>query len=108
MIGMEAQFIAIEALLLEGQGTVVHERNNSSDSDSSLDKSEDGDDGAGERGARLCTVCNVAPLNMDSGTGQWCLEYFGAVKVSCSGVIISVATLQCYRISRITFCVSGV
>jgi hypothetical protein len=84
---------------------VVHER--SSDSDSSLDKSEDVDSGAGEHGARLCSVSGVAPLNMDSDTGQWCLEYFSAVKVFY-GVTISVATLQCYRKSRFIFCVSGV
>lgn len=85
----------------------MHERNNSSDNDSSLDKSEDGDDGACEHGARLCSVSRVTPLNMDSGTGQCHLEYFGTVKVSC-GVAISVATLQCYRKSKVTFCVSGV
>jgi hypothetical protein len=60
-----------------------------------LDKSEDGGGGAGEHDARLCSVYGVAPLNMDSGTGQWCSDYFGAVKVSCGSY--KTATLQYYR-----------
>jgi hypothetical protein len=58
----------MEALPDEGHGTVVHVGNKSSDTDSSLDRSKDGDVGAGEHGALLYSISGLAPLNTDSDT----------------------------------------
>lgn len=60
----------------------------SSYSDSSSDTSEDGDSGAGERGAELYSISVVAPLNMDSDTSQqgavkMLLYYYGCTVVRC-------------------------
>lgn len=46
----------------------MHVGNNSSDTDSSLDSSKDGDVGAGGHGALLYRIYGVAPLNTDSNT----------------------------------------
>jgi hypothetical protein len=48
----------------------VHVGNDSSESDSSSDTREDGDDGADEHGAGLYSVYGDAPLNTDIDTDQ--------------------------------------
>jgi hypothetical protein len=67
---IEAQYMTNEALLNEGQEIVVHVGNDSSESDSSSDTSEDGDNGVDEHGAGLYSISGVAPLNTDSDTDQ--------------------------------------
>jgi hypothetical protein len=106
VIAIEAQYIVNDALLDEGQKIVVQVGKGSSESDSSSDMSEDGDIGADEHGAGLYSISGIAPLNTDSDSNQQHFKYFGAVEVSCSGVIIS--TLQCYRKSVVIFCMSQV
>jgi hypothetical protein len=50
---IEAHYVTTEALLNKGQEIVVHVGNDSSESDSSSNPSEDGDDGADEHGMVL-------------------------------------------------------
>jgi hypothetical protein len=54
--------------LLDGHGFIVHVRNNSSNTDSSLNRSKDGDVATGEHGALLYSISGVAPLNTESDT----------------------------------------
>jgi hypothetical protein len=80
--------ISMEALLDEGQEIAVHVRNDSSESDGSLNMSKSGSDGADQHGVVWGGSIKY------SDTDQQCSNYSDAVKV-CFGDTI-IATIQCY------------